>query len=211
VTLRWTSLAAVVAKDDEREEQAEGEGRDHEEVDGDELSGVRGEEGAPRGRRPRRRPVHVLGDGQLGDLVAGQREFRLDAAAAPRRILPRHPSDQVAQLGAEPRAPDPAPRGLPSPVELEALAVPGEDGRGLNDDETGPPARPDLREPDPEDSVPPCQAWSANGSLENQELMAKCEVLKRDGGGTGKEGAQEGPETGRENHRGSRHEARRLS
>ena len=51
------------------------------------------------------------------------------------------------------------------------------------------------------------QAWSANGSLEDEELMAKREVLKRDGGGTGQEGAQEGPETDRENHRRSRHEA----
>ena len=58
-----------------------------------------------------------------------------------------------------------------------------------------------------EDSVSPRQAWSANGPLEDQELMTKCEVLKRDGGGTGQEGAQEGPETDRENHRGSRHEA----
>ena len=41
--------------------------------------------------------------------------------------------------------------------------------------------------------------------------MAKREVLKRDGGGTGHEGAQEGPETDRENHRGSRHEAWHLS
>ena len=55
------------------------------------------------------------------------------------------------------------------------------------DSGTDAPSR--LREPDPEDSVPPCQAWSANGSLEGQELMAKREVLKRDGGGTGKEGA----------------------
>jgi len=57
-----------------------------------------------------------------------------------------------------------------------------------------------------EDSVPPRQAGSANGSLEDQELMAQREVLKRDGGGTGHEGAQEGPETDRENHRGSRPE-----
>jgi hypothetical protein len=34
--------ASVVAKDDEREQQAEGEGRDDEEVDGNELTGVRG-------------------------------------------------------------------------------------------------------------------------------------------------------------------------
>src|SRR5712691_12521188 len=44
-----------------------------------------------------RGPVRVLGDGQLGHLGAEQGEFRLDAAAAPRRILPRHASDQVEQ------------------------------------------------------------------------------------------------------------------
>jgi hypothetical protein len=87
--------AAVVAENDEGEQQAEGEGRDHEEVDRDELSGVRGEEGAPRGRRPRRRPAHVLGDGLLGDLVAEQDEFCLDASAIPRRILPRQASREA--------------------------------------------------------------------------------------------------------------------
>src|SRR5262245_28054416 len=197
-------LAAVVAKDDEREQQVEGEGRDHEEIDSDEFSGVRDQEGAPRGRRPRRRPVHVLGDGQLGDLMAEQSEFRLDAAPAPGRVVPSHPVDQLANLGGELRAADPAPRGLPSPVELEALAVPGQDGRGLNDDETGAPARPDLREPNPEDSVSPRQAWSANGSQEGEELTTKPSILKTDGGGTGQESAQEGAEADRENHRDSR-------
>ena len=37
-------FTAVMAKDHERAQQAEGEGRDPEEVDSDELSGVRGEE-----------------------------------------------------------------------------------------------------------------------------------------------------------------------
>lgn len=36
-------FAAIVAEDDEDEEKAEGEGGDHEEVDGDEVSGMRGE------------------------------------------------------------------------------------------------------------------------------------------------------------------------
>jgi hypothetical protein len=58
-----------------------------------------------------------------------------------------------------------------------------------------------------EDSVPLRQAWSANGSLEDEELMAQREVLKRDGGGTGQESAAEGPETDRANHGGSRHDA----
>ena len=160
-------FAAVVAEHDEDEEQAEGEGRDHEEVDGDDVSGMRGEKGAPRRRRPRRRPVHVLGDGQLGDVVAEQGEFRLDAPAAPGRILARHASDQTANLGVEPRAADRVGPGLPPPVELEALAVPGQDGRGLNDDETGPPARPQAGQPDPEDPVPTGEPGSGDRALKD--------------------------------------------
>jgi hypothetical protein len=53
-------FAAVVAEDDEDKEQAEGEGGDNEEVDGDELSGMRGEEGAPGRRGPRRHPGMYL-------------------------------------------------------------------------------------------------------------------------------------------------------
>jgi hypothetical protein len=45
--------------------------------------------------------VHALGDGQLGDLVAEQGEFRLDPPAAPYRILPGHAPDQTPDLGIE--------------------------------------------------------------------------------------------------------------
>src|SRR2546425_7537377 len=89
-------FATVMPEDDEDEKKTKGEGGDEEEVHGDDLSDVSGEESAPLRRRPRRRPVHVLGNGQLGDLVAEESEFRLDVAAAPGRILPRHPSDQLA-------------------------------------------------------------------------------------------------------------------
>jgi hypothetical protein len=43
-------FTAVVAKDDEGEQPAEGEGRDDEEVDGDDVAGMCGQERAP-GRR----------------------------------------------------------------------------------------------------------------------------------------------------------------
>ena len=46
-------VAAVVPEDDEGEEQAEGEGGHEEKVDGDDVSGVRDEKGAPRRRRSR--------------------------------------------------------------------------------------------------------------------------------------------------------------
>ena len=108
---------------------------------------------------------------------------------------------RVAKLGVEPRAADRVRPGLPPPVELEASAVPGQNGGGLNDDEAGPPARPEAGQPDPEDPVPSREAWSAHGSLEDQELMAEREVLEGDAGRPGGEGAQEGPESGRKKHR----------
>jgi hypothetical protein len=88
--------------------------------------------------------VHVLGDREFGDAVAEQDQFSPDAPAAPRRILPGHPVDQVAYLGVKLRAADRVRPRLPSPVEPEALAVPGEDGGRLHDDQAGLPARPDA-------------------------------------------------------------------
>jgi hypothetical protein len=65
-------FAAVMSKDDEDEEQAKREGRDEEEVDGHNISGMGGEKRAPRGRRSRRRPMHVPRDREFGDAVAEQ-------------------------------------------------------------------------------------------------------------------------------------------
>jgi hypothetical protein len=126
-------FAAVVPQDHEDKEQAEGEGRHEEEVDGDDVSGMGGQKRAPGRRGPRRGSVHVPGDREFGDVVSEQGEFRLDAPPAPGRILPRHASDEAADLGVEPRPAHPVRGGPPAPVEREALAVPGEDGRGLND------------------------------------------------------------------------------
>ena len=96
----------MMTEHDEGEEEAVGEGGNEKEVDGDDVSSMGGEKGTPRERRVSRRPVHVLGDGQLGDLIAEQGEFCLDASPAPRRIVPCHASDQGAQLGVESRAAD---------------------------------------------------------------------------------------------------------
>ena len=99
-------FAAVVAEHDEDGHEAEGQGRHEEEVHSDDLSGMRGKKSPPRRGGPRRRPVHVRGDGQLGDRVAEQGEFRLDAPAPPGGILASHAPDELAKLGVEPRAAD---------------------------------------------------------------------------------------------------------
>src|SRR5437899_1583685 len=57
-------FSTVVSQDQEPEEQAEGEGRDDEEVDGDNVADMRLKEGAPRRGWPRRGAPHVLGKGE---------------------------------------------------------------------------------------------------------------------------------------------------
>jgi len=174
-------FAAVMSQDDEDEEQAEGDGRDNEEVDGDDVVDVGLQKGAPRRRVVWGRPPHVPGHRELGDVVAEKGEFGPNAPAAPRWILASHTPDQTANLEVEPRAADRVGPGLPPPVELEAFPVPGQDSGRLNDDETGPPARPQAGEPDPEDPVPSSEPGSGDGSLQDDQLMAQCQVLEGDG------------------------------
>jgi hypothetical protein len=102
----------VMAEHDEGEEEAVGEGGNEKEVDGGDVASMGGEKGTPRGRRVSRRPVHVLGDGQLGDLVAEPGEFCLDTPPAPGRILPRHALDEVGRISA-------SSRGRPGRVAVE--------------------------------------------------------------------------------------------
>jgi hypothetical protein len=123
-------FAALVAQHHEDEQETEGQGWHEEEVDADAVSGMRGQKHAPGWGGPRCRPVHALGDGQLGDLVAKQGQFRLDAPAPPGGILASHAPDELAKLGVEPGAADRVRPGLPPPVELEASAVPRSHGAG---------------------------------------------------------------------------------
>jgi hypothetical protein len=68
-------------EDDEDEEETEGEGGDNEEVDGDDVSGMSGQKGPPRRGGRRRGPVHVRGDGQLGDLEPEECHSRWHSSA----------------------------------------------------------------------------------------------------------------------------------
>ena len=93
----------VMAEDDEGEEQPEGEGGNEEEVDSHHLPEVRLQEGAPTRGGVRRRPAHVLGHREGGDLVAEESEFRLNAAAAPAGVLTGQAADQPSDLGVDRR------------------------------------------------------------------------------------------------------------
>jgi hypothetical protein len=97
-------FSTMVSKNQEPEEQAEGERGDNEEVDGDNVTDMRLQEGAPRRGWPRRGAPHVLGNGELGDLIAEETEFGLDPTPAPGRVRSGHVADQRAKLKIERRA-----------------------------------------------------------------------------------------------------------
>lgn len=155
-------FSTLVSQDQEPEEQAEGEGGDDEEVDGDNVTDMRLKEGAPRRGWPRRGAPHVFGNGEPGDFEAEETKFVPDPAATRGGILNGHAADQRADLDVDRRATRGSGSGPPTPIELESLTVPGEDGRGLDNDEAGPPARPQPGEPYPEDPVTPEESGSTD-------------------------------------------------
>jgi hypothetical protein len=97
-------FSTVVSKDQESEEQLEGEGGHDEEVDSDNLADVCLQEGPPRRGWPRRGALHVLGHGELGDLIAEKAEFGLEPAPASGRVFAGHAADQGPELKIERRA-----------------------------------------------------------------------------------------------------------
>ena len=129
-------LAALVVEHDEPEQEVERGRGDHEEIDRRQAIGVICKECPPRLRWRRWVTDHVFRDGGLGDGKAKLQKRAMDPRCAPPCVLPRHPSDQMADL---PRhrwstrlSLCGAPR-LPCPEKPEPLAVPTDDGLGPDD------------------------------------------------------------------------------
>lgn len=82
-----------MAKDDEAEEQAEGEGRHDEEVDGHDVASVGVQKRSPRRRQASGGPARVLGHREGGHLITEKPEFGLDPAPPPGGVLQGHAAD----------------------------------------------------------------------------------------------------------------------
>jgi len=172
-------LAPSVVEDEEDVEHAERGGGDHEEVDrGDDLAVVGGK-GAPSlpfvGRS--RAPGHGAGDGALGDLQAELLDLAVNAGRAPARILSGHPANEGADLGRCARSSSAAPR-RPAPVPPEPLAMPADDGLGLDDGQRLLPSRPAAAQGKPEDSIGRAETRSRLLPSEDSKLLAEREVLQ---------------------------------
>ena len=91
-------LAALVVEHDEPEQEVERGRGDHEEIDRRQAIGVICKECPPRLRWRRWVTDHVFRDGGLGDGKAKLQKLAMDPRCAPPCVLPRHPSDQIADL-----------------------------------------------------------------------------------------------------------------
>ena len=101
----------------------------------------------------------------------------MNPGSTPSRIGPRHPANQIADLGCD-CWPTTFVSALQGPVVLEALPVPTDHGRGFDEEETFSPSIPGPSEPEPEDAVPGFQPWAFGPSVEDDELLAERKILR---------------------------------
>jgi hypothetical protein len=106
----------MVGKHDEDEEHPQTRGGDREEIEGDQIPGVVGEERPPglgrRGLPLREEP----GDGAFRHVDAQLLQFAMDSGRSPQGIRRRHPGDQGFDLGVDGRVTLRRPAGELGPV-----------------------------------------------------------------------------------------------
>ena len=141
-------------QDYETVQVAEGQCRNGEKVDGGNLLCMIGEKCLPGLRRRRAAPDSILRHSRFRKVETEKTKFRLDPRRSPERVFERHPFDQLTNLLVDLRTADRR-LGLPSPIELESLPVPFDDGLRFDDDQDLPPILPELRENHPEESISP--------------------------------------------------------
>jgi hypothetical protein len=95
---------AMVGKHDEDEQDAQARGGHGEEIDGNQVSDMVGEERPPGLRRLGAPFPHQAGHGALGHIDTELQEFAMDARGAPQRVGGGHAGDQRPDFGADVRS-----------------------------------------------------------------------------------------------------------
>ena len=92
---------------------------------------------------------HVLADARFADGNAKLEQFAVNPRCAPERVVAAHRTNQRSDIRRDSRSPQPSSANLPGPEEAEALAMPTDHRRRLDNDGTRLPIRPDRRQPGP--------------------------------------------------------------
>src|SRR5437773_5892870 len=144
---------ALVGEHNEDEEHPQASSRDREEIDGDQIPDMIGQERSPA-LRGRRAPLwEQAGDGALGHDDAELQELTMDSRSAPERIRGGHLCDKGLDLRVDWRAAHGGPAGERCPVLAEAVPLPPQNGVRGNDGEGLPPPSPDSGQPNPEEPI----------------------------------------------------------
>ena len=120
----------------------------------------------------------VLAHAGLADIDAEFEQFAVDAGRAPKRILAAHLPNQLANLFRHRWASGLAVTNFPGPEQLEALAVPANDGFRSDDHQGRSPVDPNLAQPRPEESIGGAQFRPLHRATQDAELVAERDVLK---------------------------------
>ena len=156
-------LAPAVGDEHEHVERLERQRLDRAQVRRPDRAGVVGEERAPGlARRAGGAAPPVALDRALADGDPQLEQLAPDALAAPARVVPRHRGDQLADLGAQARPPEPR-AGPPAPEEPPALPVPADDGLRPHEDAGAGASRARARGPAPRRAGRACGAAAASG------------------------------------------------
>src|SRR5262245_5521300 len=96
--IEMDDASTMLGEHDEDEQNLETDGVYREEVDGNELGYMIGEERSPRLRWRLGMADHVFGNGRLGNLNAEFQEFSVNARRSPGRVITTHRSNQIASF-----------------------------------------------------------------------------------------------------------------
>ncbi len=164
----------VMGQDKEAEQQSIMNGEDQEEVTGGSMDHVVSQKGPPAlGGWPLISFFHVFGNGGFRHIVTQQAQFRLNPRGSPKRVLSGNPADQMDDFQRHHWSPPSAGIGLPSPVVLESLPVPPDDGLGFHKENMSTPISPESGKKDPEDSIFPVKPGTFQVPLKDQDLLSK--------------------------------------
>src|SRR5215470_1806620 len=151
--VKVNNATAIMGQNQKHIEDLETNCWNREEVNRDKLREVVLEKGTPSLRGPPTGSQHVFTDARLADVDAELEQFSVNTRCAPSRILPTHPTDQVADFVSDGRTTRLSVPDLPRPEEAKSSAVPGDDGLRFHDDQCRAPILPDAGQARPEEAI----------------------------------------------------------
>jgi hypothetical protein len=125
-----------------------------------------------------RRSLHPTRDGSLREIEPGHEQFPMDARCTPGRILAHHAKDQLPNLlGSWPSPNRPSHLRNQLPIQPKTCTVPADDRLWRDHDECLFPIWPESTYSNPEDFIEELEVRPRTATFQNDELLAKDEIL----------------------------------